>query len=82
LRNSSSNLIPLSPAVNYEVDGNPYLFEKWNNRGFVFWKDSNKAIKLAIFNYNASTNQFETKVNEDSTSVFTNSIANSIAINN
>jgi len=81
LRNSTGNSIPLSPAINHDVDGNPYLFEKWANRGFVFLKDK-KTVSLTNFNYNAYSDQFEAKVGNDSTFVFSNSIADSIAINN
>lgn len=66
-------------GVEDPIEGNPYLFENWNNQARIY-KD-NKIYRIGYFNYNIAQERFEAKLSEDSVLVISIGGVNKIELN-
>jgi len=61
------------------IEGNPYLFENWNNQARIY--KGNKIYRIGSFNYNIAKERFEAKLSEDSVLVISTGGVKKIELN-
>lgn len=71
----------ISKKNNNKVQGNPYLYEKWNNTLIVYAKDGNK-YKMNNSNYNALNDSFAISISSDSIYSFSKKDIDYVKLNN
>lgn len=80
LANSSSGQMPTMEPFNKDLEGDYYLYDKWDNYAKIY--TNGKSLKLNSFNYNLHRDMVETKIASDSVFSFNSSAIDSIVVNN
>lgn len=80
LVNSAGGQMPTLEPFNKDIEGDYYLYDKWDNYAKIY--TNGKSLKLNSFNYNLYRDMVETKIASDSVFSFNSSAIDSIVVNN
>lgn len=78
--NSNNAQMPTIMPLNRNIEGDYYLYDKWDNYARIY--TNGKSLKLNSFNYNLHRDLVETKIAADSVFSFKSSAIDSIVVNN